>query len=471
MCLKQDVYVDTSFAYESSLDANFRKDNGIYYTDLSLAEKMIDELHLHKNMVIMDPCCGSGAFLYAAKKKNYVNLYGTDLDKRAVNLCSNSIDGVFFRNADSIWISGEKLLSNIGVNKIPDVVIGNPPYVPLANIEQYHCDNGFLHKVLMAGRNLFVASLMRSFEIVKEGGVVSYIIPKNFLHVPSYGLLRKEILRDKTIISITDIGEYFKNVRGEQIVFTVKNEKAIANHKVAIKKLVNNDFVCMSNIPQDFYEDEIMLFNSEEDYLLYKKLSNSYQKLSNLCKGYIGRGRSKNFEAVTGKEIRKFGYKNKVVPSNGNQIFIQNIYSTEAGIIAAFGGNLEASETVTIFTDGDSKKCKYILGVLHSRLCNFYLYKYCYNSSKLTMHTDAKYLGKIPLPSLEMQSKYYKQLLKIVEHLECIEYMNKEWFLSMERLNDIVYEMYGLTNEEIKYIDETMKIVQSKRWNFGQDNK
>ena len=74
-----------------------------------------------------------------------------------------------------------------------------------------------------SGNNLFVAALMRAFEIVKENGIVSYIIPKNFLHVAGYSLLRRTLLEEKTIISIIDIGAYFKNVRGEQIILTVKN--------------------------------------------------------------------------------------------------------------------------------------------------------------------------------------------------------------------------------------------------------
>ena len=59
----------------------------------------------------------------------------------------------------------------------------------------------------------------------------------------------------------------------------------------------------------------------------------------------------------------------------------------------------KVDEIVRSFTDGDEKMCRYILGILHSRLCNLFLYKYCYNYSKLTMHTDAKYLKKIPLPT------------------------------------------------------------------------
>ena len=39
----------------------------------------------------MDPCCGSGVFLYAAKKHGYMKLYGIDQDKNAIKFYENDI--------------------------------------------------------------------------------------------------------------------------------------------------------------------------------------------------------------------------------------------------------------------------------------------------------------------------------------------------------------------------------------------
>ena len=133
-------------------------------------------------------------------------------------------------------------------------------------------------------------------------------------------------------------------------------------------------------------------------------------------------------------------------------------------MIAAFGGDLDASQTVTVFTDGDPKMCHYILGILHSRLCNLFLYKYCYNYSKLTMHTDAKYIKKIPLPRRELQDQYFEQILKLVHDLESDDYMNQTWFNNLERLNQTVYAAYSITKNESDFIDSEMKRIQSKRW-------
>ncbi len=464
MGLQQNAFIDASNVYENSLNDSTKKDMGIFYTDVSLAEKIVRELKIEGTPIILDPCCGTGSFIFAAQKYGFSNVYGSDIDSDSVDLCRKNIPDANFIVADSINLSGNETLLALGINldDKADYILGNPPYVPIAGtISLSTKDYLFKRKVAASGSNLFVAALIRSLEMLKQDGVLAYIIPKNFLHVSSYSLLRKEILREKTIVSIIDLGSYFKNVRGEQIVLIIKNTLPSKN-KIVIKKLSSNRFVRLTQIPQDFYSDEILLFNCTDDFSIYKKLFSSYQKLDDLRNGYVGRGKSKHQEAITGKDIRKFGYKDKTIPEKGSKIFIQNIYSAEAGIIATFGGNLEASETVTIFTDGDEKMCRYILGILHSRLCNFFLYKYCYNYSKLTMHTDAKYLKKIPLAKQNQEN--FEEILERVSRLEKGDYMSQDWFDSLELLNKSVYKAFGINNKESEYIDCEMKRIQSKRW-------
>ena len=106
--------------------------------------------------------------------------------------------------------------------------------------------------------------------------------------------------------------------------------------------------------------------------------------------------------------------------------------------------------------------CRYILGILHSRLANFFLYKYCYNNSRLTMHTDSKYLKKIPLPTFDQNT--FNEILMIVSSIETEEYMSRPWFDYLEKLNIAVYKAYGIDAELSKYIDSEMRTIQSKRW-------
>lgn len=458
-------YTLASQNYEKSLDSDLKKNNGIFYTDIKLASQIIDFLNLPKDSIILDPCCGTGNFLTAAKELGYEKIYGADIDKGAISLAKKYISINNLGILDTLGNNAEYVLNKFNLSGPVDAIIGNPPYVPIAKDIMIDTSNYlFLRKVKDSGSNLFVAAIYRAFDLIKPNGTISYIIPKNFLHVSAYSMLRKAILNEKRIVSIIDIGKYFKNVRGEQIVLTLKNE-FVKDNIISMCKCENYEIVKKLEVPQSFYKDEVLLFESEEDFTIFEKLESTYQKFSDVCTGYVGRGRSKSEKAIVGKDIRKFSFKNVAVPKKGNKVFIQNIYSAEAGIIASFAGNLEAAETVTVFTDGDEKMCRYILGFLHSRLCNYYLLKFCYNNSKLTMHTDAKYLRKLPLV---IKNNTFSKIISIVKTLEKIEYTSESWLDMLESLNDLIYKTYNISGNERSYIDFQMKSIQSKRWNHDK---
>ena len=448
--------------YEKSLDLEYKKKKGIFYTDIELADKIIDFLNLPKDSVILDPCCGTGNFLVAAKNQGYQKTYGADIDKKAISLSKKNTNITNSKVMDTLAHKANDVLSKFKLEEPVDVIIGNPPYAPITkDIIINTSDYLFLREVKDSGSNLFIAALYRAFDLAKENGIISYVIPKNFLHISSYKILRKMILNKKQIVSIVDIGKKFKNVRGEQIIITLRN-KFVKDNNISIYEYKNNEIIKKLEVPQNFYKDEILLFGSKENFSIFKKLEGSYQKFSDICTGYVGRGKSKLDTAITGKDIRKFSFKNIEVPKKGNKVFIQNIYSAEAGIIASFAGELEATETVTVFTDSDEKMCRYILGFLHSRLCNYYLLKFCFNNSKLTMHTDAKYLKKLPLVK---DPRTFSKVISIVKSLEKIDYMSEDWFEMLESLNNLIYKIYGIDENEKKYIDFQMKSIQSKRWN------
>ena len=459
-----DEYTYRSSEFEDSLDETYKKENGIFYTDVRLATKIIQMLNISTDATILDPCCGTGSFIAAAKNLGLSNISGADLDKSAVNMCKKLTGVSNIKALDTLSLSGNETLKKLALNKV-DYIVGNPPYACIdKNITVDTDDYNFLRSVKDSGSNLFVAAIYRAFELVSTDGYISYIVPKNLLHVSSYSLLRRTILNEKRIISIIDIGTYFKEVRGEQIIITLQN-KFTTNNEISLQIFKNDEFIENIKVRQDFFKDEILLFSGDEDFNIYCKLENTYKKFDDICTGYVGRGKSTSPTSITGKDIKKFGFKHIDVPKKGNKVFIQNIYSAEAGVIASFAGELEASQTVTVFTDGDEKMCHYITGILHSRLCNYYLLKFCYNSSRLTMHTDAKYLKKIPLVD---DKKTFTQVISLVKSLGAIEYMSDEWFEMLESLNTLIYKIYNIDEKEAAYIDSEMRNIQSKRWNNGK---
>lgn len=66
---KNNLFSENSLSYENSLDEDYKKNNGIFYTDLELANAIIDFLNIPKNASIIDPSCGTGSFYTVWNKR------------------------------------------------------------------------------------------------------------------------------------------------------------------------------------------------------------------------------------------------------------------------------------------------------------------------------------------------------------------------------------------------------------------
>lgn len=460
---KNNLFSENSLSFENSLDEDYKKNNGIFYTDLELANAIIDFLNIPKNASIIDPSCGTGSFLHCLEQKGYTDITGCDFDLKTVRKCKELTGLERIYRMDTLGKCGKEVLKKVK-KKAFDYVIGNPPYAPLGNGVDIATTSEFLKTVKDSGSNLFVAAIYRAFEITKEDGYISFVIPKNLLHISSYKTLREKLLQEKKLVSVIELGIHFKTVRGEQIVLTFQNRYE-ENNKIKFYQYNNGKIDFMSEVAQDYYTNEIIVFTDNGEVPIYDKLKGSYGQLSAVCAENIRRGRDKSKDAVRGKQIRKFGFKDLEVPEEGNQIFIQNIFSAEAGITASFGGNLKPSETVTTVKLKNTKMCKYILGLLHSRVCNYFLIRFGFNNSRLTIHTDAKYLNDIPIV---VDDEAFEKVVDIVNKMEEVEYMDAEWFKLNEELNDIVYEIYQLTVNDKDHIEKEMRKISASKW-YGED--
>lgn len=460
---KSNIFSENSLSYENSLDEEYKKNNGIFYTDIELANAIIDFLDIPKDATIIDPSCGTGSFLYCLKQKGYADITGCDFDLKTVKKCKELTGIERIYRMDTLGKCGQDVLKKVKKNAF-DYVIGNPPYAPLGKDVDIVTTPEFMKTVRDSGSNLFVAAIYRSFEIAKENGYVSFIIPKNLLHISSYKMLRQTLLREKRLVSVIELGIHFKTVRGEQIVLTFQNSYK-ADNKIQFYQYNKGKIDFMSEVAQDYYANEIIVFTDNDEVPIYDKLKGSYGQLAEVCAENIRRGRDKSKDAIRGKQIRKFGFKDLEVPEEGNQIFIQNIFSAEAGITASFGGNLKPSETVTTVKLENTKMCKYILGLLHSRVCNYFLIRFGFNNSRLTIHTDAKYLNDIPIV---VDDEAFEKVVEIVNKMEEVEYMDSEWFKLNEELNDIVYEIYQLTVNDKDHIEKEMRKISAKKW-YGEE--
>ncbi len=78
------------------------------------------------------------------------------------------------------------------------------------------------------------------------------------------------------------------------------------------------------------------------------------------------------------------------------------------------------------------------------------------------MHSDAKYLKKIPLNI--KNKKIFNKIIDCVEEIEKTEYLTDKWYDLIDFLDNLVYETYNFNSEEKMFIENSMKDRLSNRW-------
>lgn len=450
------------------------------------------------------------------------NIYGVDLNEKAVQITraclfikmgfGNTHRKTLLKNIKV----GNSLISNplispkafnwqeefsdIASNGGFDFAIGNPPYVTLKQFSDFDPSESIYSDIINGHVNAASLMIARALELLKPNGVLAFLLPKSILFVDSYKRLRSHLLQHTNLIQIFDLGSKFKDVRGEQVILIVKKTlRQSPSHKVNVR-IFNNKEENIDNqssmfVPQKSFDrlNKFLTFDDEKYYELIEKIGKIGERLTDFVDGEIFRGlpvggnriqREANegckIKVIRGKNIKKFNIKEPYLISDeilGKQsktkirsllhkkVVLQNIYSSEAGVIAAFDkeGILSLDTVTNIVVDSDDQGA-YILALLNSKLINFYLTYAMFGRSRLTMHLDKSYVGQVPV-SKDLGTGLFKRIKKIVysastcEDVGVLKKKNQE-------IDDVVYDIYGLKKNEIDVVEDAMSqmLSEKSRW-------
>ena len=146
-----------------------------------------------------------------------------------------------------------------GVKDGFDIVIGNPPYVQVKQIEPYF--KKIYHDIyeFAIGRfNLFYFFIELSKKLTKNKAITSYIIPDRLLLNTQCIELRSWLLNKQTILEIVSFDEFvFENAVVDSIILTYKNTinsatTLIAKNNVNLKNINSKVGI---NIPITYFKD------------------------------------------------------------------------------------------------------------------------------------------------------------------------------------------------------------------------
>ena len=284
-----------------------------------------------RNIKIIDPACGSGAFLITAfefllnynkylddkifdlvgtsdlfsdrtKEILQNNIFGVDLNKESVEItklslwlktadknktlaslennikCGNSLidDPEIAGNLAFNW---EKEFPEIFANGGFDIVVGNPPYVSAEYISEI--EKTFYEKNYYSAygrQNLYIIFYEKAINLLKENGNLGFITPYTILKNMYYKEIREYILKNTSILEIIDFKgiTVFQDAGVDSIILLLKKEKRIEydikyinNIKAFETQVYDINFFKSSQITE---KDDLSIQFSKNEKLLNKIL-------------------------------------------------------------------------------------------------------------------------------------------------------------------------------------------------------
>lgn len=315
--------------YKKNYSKNYRK-------HVEFWEKLRSAL---RKIKIIDPACGSGAFLIEAfdflLKYNQMldekifnmtgtknlfddttreilenNIFGVDLNKESIEITKLSL---WLRTANKNKtlttlennikcgnsLISDKELTDKAFNwqeEFPkifeeggfDIVIGNPPYVSAENINNFEKKYYKLNYQVATGRqNLYIIFYEKGVNLLNENGYLGFITPYTLLKNQYYKEARKYILDNCKILKLVDFKNtvIFEDAIVDSIIVILKKQKIkdyyfekIYNIKNFSNNIYNQRNFYINNI---YYNNDLSLEISENIDLILKIQENSL-KLKNV---------------------------------------------------------------------------------------------------------------------------------------------------------------------------------------------
>lgn len=394
-----------------------------------------------------------------------------------------------------------------------DVVIANPPYDVL-NITEGHKISPQdlialreipLYQIALGGKlNSFRLFLARAFDLLKESGVVTFIIPYGFMCDSSSKKIRQFVLEQKQINFIEAFPErddpnkrLFESAKMSTCIVCAKNEQGEAvfpvrthysrriSFEVPTVRLDTNTIKSFD--PQNL---SIPLMKDSELQIVMKICSNTPVHLSDIgnCyegevnltfhKKYLKKNWSNNMSLVKGAAVQRYRLlehmsqgeiefldyksflKNNRGPKSNHHKYRRLIMQGITGVnektrlkMTILDENIFCGNSVNYILLRDTNfSLEYLLGILNSSLMNWYFKLFSTNSN-----VNGYEVNNFPIPT-----GHQKQLIDLVNSILDItnrkKYSDDPAAISKvkqldSRIDQIVYQLYGLSSEEIAIVD------------------
>lgn len=305
-----------------------KKELGSFYTPQNLADWVVERIISQKTVhSVLEPSCGDGVFLTSLFKLSSTIPQATvvDIDTDAIVKVCKRFPKINIINNDFLFLKID--------NKF-DLVIGNPPYISKKNIlptqmeqcRKIHVENGLADREVS---NIWTAFLIKSCSLVKSSGILSLVLPAEFLQVKYAQEIRNFIVHSFDRIEILSFRNFrFENTEQNTIVLfaykkTEKSKGVFFKEINSINELDDNIIFEKSELGSEMKWTANCL-NAEELAVLNKVKQNPLvNNIDYYCSAVAGIVTAANSFFILNKEmVAKFKLKKYVVPIIQKGLFV-----------------------------------------------------------------------------------------------------------------------------------------------------
>lgn len=399
------------------------------------------------------------------------------------------------------------------INSGFDIVIGNPPYVKVSDKEVI---NYFNQKYIYQDyqQDLYLLFLEQYKKLLITGGKLGIIIPNTWLQSIKFRNIRQYLVNQYYWERILDIKEHiFKAVVDTHVLIFEKNNY-IKNSSLIIDNYQKGEISFSQEINQEELPvngDVINVVSNDVEKLLFEKIKEKSVFIKDVCFSnvgvkpfQVGKGRPKQTrEIVDSKPYVKVNqskplgknwlplmrgslmnkYQNRwnynswiqygewLAEPKDSKIFEAEekiiVRQTGDSIIATIiGKNIIARDNLHIIIS-NSLSHKFILGILNSKLTDFYYYQINPERGEVLAQVKKSHVEQLPLPKINeknLQShnqiiSYVDQLLQLNKDLQNEHLQSNKVHIESRikycesKINELVYQLYELTEEEINIVE------------------
>ena len=205
----------------SKLSKSVKKNNGIYFTPPSCVNNNIKllEPHFKKIINVLEPSCGSCEYITALHK-----LF-PDLIITGIEYNKTIYQSILQLNNDKIDIKNIDYLKYETDVKY-DLIIGNPPYFVM---KKDNVDKSY-HTYFEGRPNIFILFIIKSIKMLNDNGILSFILPKNFLICLYYDKTRKYIGKHFQILNIIECNnDKYIETQQDTIILIIQKTRTCNN--------------------------------------------------------------------------------------------------------------------------------------------------------------------------------------------------------------------------------------------------